>query len=142
MPSWCKAAIDAWDFAAGNPTSGGVFLAINKGGKLAGQRVTTKEGKRSNGYITPQAVANLISVYGPGCGVDNLAAHDLRRTFAKLAHKGGACKLLAVFVECGDLLGIGGFAFWVVDMSRCGGGADWMIPEPKGKASLQGLIDV
>jgi integrase/recombinase XerD len=30
---------------------------------------------------------------GPGghlCGFDDLAAHDLRRTFAKLAHRGGA----------------------------------------------------
>ena len=35
-------------------------------------------------------------------------------TFTKLAHKSGACELLAGFVECGELLGFGGFAFWVV----------------------------
>ena len=40
--------------------------------------------------MTAQAVADVVKLYGVSCGHDGLAAHDLRRTFAKLAHKGGA----------------------------------------------------
>ena len=36
--------------------------------------------------MTAQAIWNVVQRYSP---VDNLAPHDLRRTFAKLAHKGG-----------------------------------------------------
>ena len=39
--------------------------------------------------MTPQSVYNVVSEYAEKLGV-NLAAHDLRRTFAKFAHKGGA----------------------------------------------------
>ena len=89
MPSWAKAALEAWGFAIGNPTSGRVFLAINKGGNLAGKRIA-RDGLLSDGYMTSQAVANLVGEYSNLCGFDGLAAHDLRRTFAKLAHKGGS----------------------------------------------------
>jgi len=40
--------------------------------------------------ITPQAVREIVKEYGTLIGNPELAAHDLRRTFAKLAHKGGA----------------------------------------------------
>ena len=40
--------------------------------------------------MTVQAIANVVRGYVDRCGFDDLAAHDLRRTFAKLAHKGGA----------------------------------------------------
>ena len=72
IPSWAKLAVDEWTTAAGLST-GPVFRAVNKGGKVAG-----------NG-MTPQAVYNAAVPYAEGLG-----AHDLRRTFAKLAHKGGA----------------------------------------------------
>jgi len=72
IPSWAKLAVDEWTTAAGLST-GPVFRAVNKGGKVAG-----------NG-MTPQAVYNAVVTYAEGLG-----AHDLRRTFAKLAHKGGA----------------------------------------------------
>ncbi|NPV86927.1 MAG: tyrosine-type recombinase/integrase [Anaerolineae bacterium] len=76
IPSWTKAAIDAWTQAAGI-TSGLVFCAINKGGRLA------HEG------MTAQAVRDVVVSHGKKMGI-HLAAHDLRRTFARLARKGGA----------------------------------------------------
>jgi integrase/recombinase XerD len=39
--------------------------------------------------MAAQAIADVVRAYGDQLGV-KLAAHDLRRTFAKLAHKGGA----------------------------------------------------
>jgi integrase len=76
MPSWCKHAIDEWALAAGL-SSGRVFVSINKGGVLSGEG------------MTPQAVYNVVDEHATACGLP-VAAHDLRRTFAKLAHKGGA----------------------------------------------------
>jgi site-specific recombinase XerD len=77
MPNWTKAAIDAWSNAAGM-TEGFVFRAVNKGDHPTGQR------------ITPQAIYNIIVGYAEGLQHEGVAPHDLRRTFAKLAHKGGA----------------------------------------------------
>lgn len=76
IPSWVKLAIDQWAETA-NISTGIVFRSINKGGYI----------KREN--MTPQAVRDVVNHYGSVIGVD-LAAHDLRRTFSKLAHKGGA----------------------------------------------------
>jgi integrase len=55
-----------------------VFCAIHKGGYVKHES------------ITPQAVRDVVKEYGTQIGMPELAAHDLRRTFAKLAHKGGA----------------------------------------------------
>lgn len=76
MPSWAKAALDAWSAAAG-VHSGCVFLAINKGGRVNGAGMTA------------QAVHDVVIENASRLDYQ-LAAHDLRRTFAKLAHKGGA----------------------------------------------------
>lgn len=77
MPSWAKQAIDAYASAA-DVVDGIVFRPINKAGRLTGER------------ITEQAIYNLVTQYAASLGVKNLAPHDLRRTFAKLAHKGGS----------------------------------------------------
>jgi site-specific recombinase XerD len=77
MPSWTKTAIDAWTGAAGI-TDGLVFRAVNRGGRVTGES------------MTPQSIFEAIRHYGAMIGVPNLAPHDLRRTFAKLAHKGHA----------------------------------------------------
>jgi site-specific recombinase XerD len=78
MPAWCKAAIDAWADAAGI-ADGCIFRAVNKGGKLAGES------------MTDQAVYNVIADHAAAIGMfHHVAAHDTRRTFAKLAMKGGA----------------------------------------------------
>lgn len=76
IPSWTKAALDEWARAATLAT-GFVFRSIHKGGMLAGETMSA------------QAVHDVVKEYGAALGVP-LAAHDLRRTFAKLAHKGGA----------------------------------------------------
>ncbi len=77
MPSWAKAAIDAWAEAAGI-AEGCIFRSVHKGGYVNGDR------------MTDQAIADVVREYAERCGFGELAAHDLRRTFAKLAHKGGA----------------------------------------------------
>ncbi len=76
MSSWCKAAIDAWTAALGS-TSGRLFRPVNKGDRLAGDR------------IIAQSVYVTIKTHAKDLGL-RIAAHDTRRTFAKLAHKGGA----------------------------------------------------
>jgi len=76
MPSWAKAAIDAWSEASGRD-AGRVFAPVNKGGNVAGAGMTA------------QAIYNVVDEHATAAGL-GVAAHDLRRTFAKLAHKGGA----------------------------------------------------
>ena len=76
MPTWTKAAIDEWTTAA-RVKSGRVFRSVNKGDRVDGESVT------------PQAIRDVVNSYGAALGLE-VAAHDLRRTFAKLAHKGGA----------------------------------------------------
>lgn len=76
IPSWTKSALDAWAERA-DLSSSSVFRSIHKGGYLTGASVT------------PQAVHDVVKEYAAELGLP-LAAHDLRRTFAKLAHKGGS----------------------------------------------------
>jgi integrase len=76
IPSWTKAAIDTWAAAAG-VSSGYVFRSLRKGGHLDGSS------------MTDQAIADVVAAYGDPLKLD-VAAHDLRRTFAKLALQGKA----------------------------------------------------
>jgi integrase len=55
-----------------------VFRAVNKSDRVVG------------GGVTAQAIYNSIVGYAEGLEKKGVAPHDLRRTFAKLAHKGGA----------------------------------------------------
>lgn len=77
MPNWTKAAIDDWRTAA-VISDGLVFRPVNKADRVAGDS------------ITPQAIYNIIVRYAGELKNKGVAPHDLRRTFAKLAHKGGA----------------------------------------------------
>lgn len=77
IPSWVKLAIDEWANAAGL-SHGLVFQSVHKGGYIRHES------------ITPQAIRDVVKEYGKQIGKPELAAHDLRRSFAKLAHKGGA----------------------------------------------------
>ena len=76
IPNWAKRAIDEWTEAA-NLSGGYVFRPINKGDNITGEKLTS------------QAVQNIVKEYAAACGF-NLAAHDLRRTFAQLARKANA----------------------------------------------------
>ncbi len=77
MPNWAKVAIDEWSKSA-EVSEGLIFRAVNKGDNVVGSR------------ITPQAIYNIIGGYAEDLKKKGVAPHDLRRTFAKLAHKGGA----------------------------------------------------
>lgn len=94
MPSWTKVCLNAWEHAlraeigtyfASEP----IFRAINKADKLAGVRKAT-DYQHSDGYMSDQAIADVVRYYAQKLAFPELAAHDLRRTFAKLARKGGA----------------------------------------------------
>lgn len=76
MQAYAKAAIDNWIQAAGID-SGYIFRGVNKGDNLSSESMSA------------QAIYNRIKKYGQQIGIE-IAPHDLRRTFAKLAHKGGA----------------------------------------------------
>jgi len=76
MPAWTKVAIDHWVGAA-SLSGGRLFRSVNKGDRVVGEG------------LTPQAVFKIVEQYGHRIGLE-LAPHDLRRTFAKLAHKGHA----------------------------------------------------
>lgn len=71
---WVKAIVDRWAEAAGI-CSGPLFRRMRRGDRL------------QDDAMSSQAVWNVVAEYAPIAG---LAPHDLRRTFAKLAHKGGA----------------------------------------------------
>jgi integrase len=72
MPAWTKTAVDSWTMAAGI-TAGPVFRGVNKGDVVTGDRLST------------QGILRTVTRYA-----EAIAPHDLRRTFAKLAFKGGA----------------------------------------------------
>ena len=76
MPGWTKGAIDVW-VASASIASGPLFRAVNKGGTIIAEAMTA------------QALYYVVGAYAVALGVP-LGPHDLRRTFGKLAHKGGA----------------------------------------------------
>jgi site-specific recombinase XerD len=94
IPPWVKVALDRWGQASGLD-HGRIFCALNKDGQLAG-RVKTKGGYQTDGNLTSQAIYNVVAEHALAAGYSNrkgepaLAAHDLRRTAAALALKGGA----------------------------------------------------
>lgn len=76
MPAWAKHAVDAWCLAAGI-NSGLVFRGTRRGGHL-----------QPHG-MTAQSIFEVVREYASRLGAD-VRPHDLRRTYAKLAHKGNA----------------------------------------------------
>jgi len=76
MPTWVKAAVDAWTAAAG-VTEGTVFRAINKAGRVWGDGLTAK------------VLWDVVRAAATDAGIDKLAPHDLRRTCARLCHLAG-----------------------------------------------------
>ena len=74
MPSWAKAAVDRWIEPA-SITEGLILRAINKGDRIVSDRMTA------------QSIFEVVERYSVTMGMA-IAPHDLRRTFAKLAHRG------------------------------------------------------
>lgn len=106
IPPWVKVALDRWAQVSGVAFDGGfgedgamgngrLFRALNKDGQLAG-KVKTKGGYHTDGNLTPQAIYNIVAEHVLAAGLYDaqggtaVAAHDLRRTAAALALKGGA----------------------------------------------------
>jgi integrase len=73
MPAWTKNFIDTWATAAGIST-GKVFRGVYRYGKTL----------QDTGGISDQVIYKLVRKYS------HVSPHDLRRTFAKLAYRGGA----------------------------------------------------
>lgn len=76
IPSWAKVSIDEWTHTAAIKDNF-VFRSINKGDNISGDSMSA------------QAVHDVVKLYSNKLGIE-IAPHDLRRTFAKLAHKGGS----------------------------------------------------
>jgi site-specific recombinase XerD len=76
MPGWAKVAINAWAAAAGLHTNR-VFRAVRKSGRV------------STDTLTAQAIFETVVEYAASLGL-RITPHDLRRTFAHLAHRGRA----------------------------------------------------
>lgn len=80
MPNWCKMAIDRWTAGAWEvPPEGPAYLFC----AIEGKRVVSPQ-------MSAQAIYDVAKKYAERAGLPPIAPHDLRRTFAKLAHKGHA----------------------------------------------------
>lgn len=79
MASWVKVLIDRWTTAAGI-TSGPIMALVTRG----------KDGKVLEPITTTQAIYRAVQKYGKAIGRPDVAPHDLRRTYAKLARAAGA----------------------------------------------------
>lgn len=77
MPGWAKATADDW-LAVARFAKGLVLGVVNKGDRIIGQGMSA------------QSIYEVVEAYGNELGRASLAPHDVRRTFAKLAHKGRA----------------------------------------------------
>ncbi|MCJ7695341.1 MAG: hypothetical protein MUO40_07915, partial [Anaerolineaceae bacterium] len=94
MPPWAKVALDGWTNALEDCTilpipTQRIFRAINKGDRLAGERKAAEK-RKSDGFMSAQAIADILITYTSELGYKNITAQAIRRTFAKLARKGGA----------------------------------------------------
>ncbi|MBV8905681.1 MAG: site-specific integrase, partial [Acidobacteriia bacterium] len=76
MPPWAKTAIDDW-LTVAKFSTGPVLGRVNRGDWI------TRQG------MTAQSIYEVVEAYGKQLGAP-IAPHDVRRTFAKLAHKGRA----------------------------------------------------
>ena len=76
IPRWAKEKLDRWTSAA-TISSGRVFRAIRKNGKVWGDRINVN------------VVWHVVNRYCHSIGLEHVAPHDLRRTCAKLCHTNG-----------------------------------------------------
>jgi site-specific recombinase XerD len=79
IPSWCKAIVDQWTTAAG--ISSGVIFRQASWSK--DKFVVSETG------LSDKGIARAVARWTREMGLVGIAAHDLRRTFAKLARSGG-----------------------------------------------------
>ena len=75
MPLWTRQTIEVWLTMAGID-SRFLFRRLDSGGRAAGDHLTAKR------------IFQIVGSAGARIGIPRLAPHDLRRTFARLAHQG------------------------------------------------------
>jgi site-specific recombinase XerD len=68
IPLWVKRTLDSWTESA-HITTGRVFRAINKAGRIWGER------------MTPKVLWEVVKDAAARAGIEKLARHDLRRSF-------------------------------------------------------------
>jgi site-specific recombinase XerD len=79
IPRWVKVALDDWCRAGElSNNKGPVFKTVNRWGQVQRDKLSV------------DTVLDTVRLYGRMIGEPELAPHDLRRTCAKLAYKGGA----------------------------------------------------
>ncbi len=78
MPGWCKVAIDEWNAAIVAYIGYRLFCPVDKADHITGR------------CMSPQSIFMIVKRLAKQAGLGNISPHDLRRTFAKLAHKGHA----------------------------------------------------
>jgi site-specific recombinase XerD len=76
IPEWAHTAVTRWQRAA-NVVDGPLFRQVNRHARVMPRG------------ISPQAVFEIVKTYATVLGIE-IAPHDLRRSFAKLAHVGRA----------------------------------------------------
>jgi integrase len=86
VPAWARGLVDRWGAAAGIE-DGLVCRRFRKGGWLVYE--TGEDGVGRARGMSADAIADVVSTYARQLGWE-LAPHDLRRTFAKLARSGQA----------------------------------------------------
>jgi integrase len=74
IPAWAQIAVARWQ-GAGDITEGAIFRRVNRHGQVTPWR------------ISPQAVLEIVKTYAERLSLE-VSPHDLRRTFARLAHLG------------------------------------------------------
>jgi integrase len=76
IPEWVKDVLDQWTREA-RVTEGRIFRAVDKAGKVWGKG------------ISQNVVWYVVRACCQRAGLEHIAAHDLRRTCAKLCHSSG-----------------------------------------------------
>ena len=76
MPGWVRQLLNNW-FSAAGISSGRLPRRVHRTGKIWGDGLTEK------------AVWHVAKEFAGNTGIAKLAAHDLRRTCAKLCHAAG-----------------------------------------------------
>lgn len=76
VPTWVGSAVCAW-LTAANVSTGPIFRAINKAGRIASQG------------FSPKVIWSVVTAACTRCDLAGVAPHDLRRTCARLCHEAG-----------------------------------------------------
>lgn len=92
MPAWAKVLIDDWVSAAvgdADPAAGALAAATWPAPAARVFRPMNNRGAFTGEIWLPQNIMDMVTRHGRAIGVE-IRPHDLRRTHAKLAHRGGA----------------------------------------------------